>query len=112
MRSNGEAGGICSPRRVCRHRNESWKRLDHLPPGSRVLDLGSRGGSFHAGAYPKLALIAADLFRPDEIQGGIHFVQADASSLPFASRTFDAIILNHTLEHFERLCSRCKRSEE
>jgi SAM-dependent methyltransferase len=77
--------------------------LDHLAPGSRVLDLGSRGGSFQASAYPNLVLIAADLFRPDEIQDGIHFVQTDASSLPFASRTFDAIILNHTLEHFERL---------
>lgn len=77
--------------------------LDHLPPGSRVLDLGSRGGSFQAAAYPKLVLIAADLFRPAEIQEAIRFVQADASALPFASRSFDAIILNHTLEHFERL---------
>jgi SAM-dependent methyltransferase len=79
--------------------------LDHLPPGSRVLDLGSRGGSFQASAYPKLVLIAADLFLSGEIQEGIRFVQADASSLPFAARTFDAIILNHTLEHFERLKS-------
>jgi SAM-dependent methyltransferase len=77
--------------------------LDHLPPGSLVLDLGSRDGSFQAGAHPKLVLFAADLFLPGEIQEGIRFVQADASSLPFASRTFDAIILNHTLEHFERL---------
>src|SRR5262249_27454317 len=50
-----------------------------------------------------LVLIAADLFLSGEIQEGIRFVQADASSLPFASRTFDAVILNHTLEHFERL---------
>jgi SAM-dependent methyltransferase len=77
--------------------------LDHLAPGSRVLDLGSRDGSFPAHAYPKLVLIAADLFLPGKIQEGIRFVQADASSLPFASRSFDAIILNHTLEHFERL---------
>ena len=77
--------------------------LDHLPPGSRVLDLGSRDGSFLASAYPRLILIAADLFLPNKIQEGIRFVQTDASSLPFASRSFDAIILNHTLEHFERL---------
>jgi SAM-dependent methyltransferase len=77
--------------------------LDHLPPGSLVLDLGSRDGSFLASAYPKLVLFAADLFLPGEIEERIRFVQADASSLPFASRTFDAIILNHTLEHFERL---------
>ncbi len=77
--------------------------LDHLSPGSRVLDLGSRDGSFPASAYPKLILIAADLFLPGQVQEGIRFVQTDASSLPFASRSFDAIVLNHTLEHFERL---------
>jgi len=31
------------------------------------------------------------------------FVQADAVHLPFRSRTFDAIILNHGLEHFVHL---------
>jgi SAM-dependent methyltransferase len=77
--------------------------LDHLAPGSLVLDLGSRDGSFQAHAYPKLVLIAADLFLPSKVQEGIRFVQADASSLPFASSSFDAIVLNHTLEHFERL---------
>jgi SAM-dependent methyltransferase len=77
--------------------------LDHLAPGSRVLDLGSRDGSFQASAYPKLVLFSADLFLPGKIQKGIRFVQADAGSLPFASRSFDAIVLNHTLEHFERL---------
>jgi SAM-dependent methyltransferase len=77
--------------------------LDHLAPGSRVLDLGSRDGSFPAHTYPKLVLVATDLILPGKIQEGIRFVQADASSLPFTSRSFDAIVLNHTLEHFERL---------
>ena len=31
------------------------------------------------------------------------FVQAEAGLLPFVARTFDAVILNHSLEHFERL---------
>jgi SAM-dependent methyltransferase len=82
--------------------------LDRLPPGSRVLDLGSQRGSFHASDYPKLVLIAADIISPADIsskssQSPLHFVRADASRLPFASRTFDAIVLNHSLEHFERL---------
>jgi SAM-dependent methyltransferase len=82
--------------------------LDRLPPGSRVLDLGSQGGSFNASDYPKLVSIAADIISPTDIsskspQGPLHFVRADASCLPFASRTFEAIVLNHSLEHFERL---------
>ena len=31
------------------------------------------------------------------------FVQADAVHLPFRSRTFDAVILNHSVEHFVNL---------
>jgi SAM-dependent methyltransferase len=81
--------------------------LDRLPPGSRVLDLGSQAGSFNASDYPKLVSIAADIISPSDTSSknpqGPHFVRADASRLPFASRTFDAIILNHSLEHFERL---------
>jgi SAM-dependent methyltransferase len=82
--------------------------LDRLPPGSRVLDLGSQGGSFNASDYQKLVLIAVDIISPGDSfskrpQGPLHFVRADASCLPFASRTFDAIVLNHSLEHFERL---------
>ena len=74
--------------------------LDHLPKGARVLDLGSRGGSFPAHAYPHLVVVRVDL-KPKESQAPS--VQADAARLPFPSRTFDAVILNHTLEHFVRL---------
>ena len=75
--------------------------LRHLPDGARVLDLGSRAGSFDASRYPVRA-VRLDL----EIPTGTtrdDFVQADASSLPFPDATFDAIISNHSLEHFERL---------
>ena len=77
--------------------------LDHLPPGSRVLDLGAQRGSFRAPDYRELQLIATDLLSPSHIDSQLLFVRAEASSLPFRSRTFDAIILNHSLEHFEIL---------
>lgn len=75
--------------------------LDHLPPGSRLLDLGSRDGSFPVADYSGLVTVRVDLARPRETSGV--FVQADAACLPFRSRTFDAAILNHCLEHFTRL---------
>jgi SAM-dependent methyltransferase len=77
--------------------------LDHLQPGSRVLDLGSHGGSFTSGDYAQLILIAVDILTPNEIPACLHFVCGEASQQQFRSRTFDAIILNHSLEHFENL---------
>lgn len=77
--------------------------LDHLSPGSRVLDLGSKSGSFKAEDYPNLVLFAADLGSPGGVQRELRFLRADAGSLPFRSRSFDAVILNHSLEQFERL---------
>jgi SAM-dependent methyltransferase len=77
--------------------------LDHLPPGARVLDLGSNGGSFDASAYGGLILIAADLAPTRQVREGFHFVVADAACLPFRARSFDAVVLNHSLEHFEKL---------
>ena len=74
--------------------------LDHLPPGARILDLGCREGSFPAAAYHFLT-IRVDLTRPTT--NTLPFVQADAVHLPFPSRTFDAVILNHSVEHFVHL---------
>jgi hypothetical protein len=75
--------------------------LRRLPAGARVLDLGSRDGSFDASNYP-VRVVRADL----EVPSGGHrdvFVCADAAALPFATASFDAIVANHSLEHFERL---------
>jgi SAM-dependent methyltransferase len=70
--------------------------LSGLPREARVLDLGCGSGSFPASRYPCLT-IHVDLTPPREIPA--FYVQADATSLPFRSRTFDAIVLNHALEH-------------
>jgi len=74
--------------------------LDHLAQGARVLDLGSRDGSFPAETYPHLVVVRADL-KAGRDQG--RFVQTDAVRLPFPPLIFDAVILNHSLEHFAQL---------
>lgn len=71
--------------------------LDHLPAGACVLDLGARDGSFSASDYPHLVIIRVDAKRPRVAKGCE--VQTDAAQLPFRSGTFDAAILNHSLEH-------------
>jgi SAM-dependent methyltransferase len=43
------------------------------------------------------------LDRDAPLQRAAGFVQADASSLPFADDAFQAVIANHSLEHFDRL---------
>jgi SAM-dependent methyltransferase len=74
--------------------------LENLGPRQRVLDLGSKDGSFPSGIGPFIA-IRADLDRP--AGAAPNFVQADAADLPFAGRAFDAVISNHSLEHFHDL---------
>jgi SAM-dependent methyltransferase len=74
--------------------------LERLPAGARVLDLGSREGSFADGAYPVHA-VRLDIGAPQRAPS--RFVQADAARLPFAARTFNAVILNHSLEHIREL---------
>lgn len=78
--------------------------LQSLSAGQRVLDLGSGPGSFDASfdaSVSPFIAIRADLDRP--AVPASNFVQTDAARLPFADRTFDAVISNHSLEHFEDL---------
>lgn len=73
--------------------------LAQLEPGQRVLDLGSGAGSFEATGA--LTAIRTDLDRPPG--GTANFVQADAAHLPFADGAFEAVVSNHSLEHFHDL---------
>jgi len=74
--------------------------LENLGPGQRVLDLGSGAGSFDSSGGKYIA-IRADLDRPPT--PAANFAQADAARLPFPDRAFDAVVSNHSLEHFHNL---------
>jgi SAM-dependent methyltransferase len=74
--------------------------LENFGQGQRVLDLGSGAGSFPSSMGPFTA-IRADLDIPSS--PAQNFAQADAARLPFADRAFDAVISNHSLEHFDDL---------
>jgi SAM-dependent methyltransferase len=74
--------------------------LENFGPGQRILDLGSGAGSFPSDFGPFIA-IRADLDLPSS--PAQNFAQADAARLPFRDRAFDAVISNHSLEHFHDL---------
>jgi SAM-dependent methyltransferase len=82
------------------YKQEVYEILECLREGALVLDLGSREGSYTDGTYP-VRTVHLDIGVPQNRQGV--FVQADAARLPFAARTFDAVILNHSLEHIREL---------
>ena len=71
--------------------------LAHLQSSQYVLDLGCGSGSFDRRKYP-FTTIRVDISFDGDVS-----VQADASQLPFKNRMFDAVICNHSLEHFEDL---------
>src|ERR1700722_12314610 len=77
------------------------KLLESLPPGARVLDLGARTGSFTTNRTD-LTVVRLDLEIPPNRGAGL-YVSADAARMPFRAEAFDAIISNHSLEHFAEL---------
>jgi SAM-dependent methyltransferase len=72
--------------------------LEGLPPRARVLDLGARSGSFQT-PRRDLMVVRLDLEVPST-RGAGAYVSADAARMPFAPGVFDAVISNHSLEHF------------
>jgi SAM-dependent methyltransferase len=75
--------------------------LARLPAGARVLDLGARSGSFHTDRAD-LVVVRLDLEIAASRRGG-QYVSGDAARMPFATACFDAIVSNHSLEHFVEL---------
>lgn len=66
-----------------------------------MLDLGARSGSFST-ERADLAIVRLDLEPPAARKSGA-YVAADAARMPFAGQSFDAVISNHSLEHFPQL---------
>jgi SAM-dependent methyltransferase len=75
--------------------------LNHLPRGALVLDLGCASGSFPRSATAA-TVIRFDRDLRSRAPGEI-CVQGDASLLPFADRACEAVVSNHSLEHFDHL---------
>ncbi len=82
--------------------------MDHLirdlPASSRVLDLGSGGGSFDYGST-KSGIVAMDVSFPAGAQEALGRICANSSAIPLRTRSVDLVVCNHTLEHFEQLDS-------
>ena len=74
--------------------------LATLKRGAIVLDLGSGPGSF---TVEDSSSCVVRIDRDRERLSGPQAVQADAAQLPFGANCFDAIISNHSLEHFDDL---------
>jgi SAM-dependent methyltransferase len=77
--------------------------LRALSASQIAVDLGCGGGSFHYASYPcriigiDVALNAQRLYRDGE---RVQYVRSNATDIPLASRSVDAVICNHTFEHF------------
>jgi SAM-dependent methyltransferase len=77
--------------------------LQSLNETQTVVDLGCGLGSFHYEAY-RCRILAIDLsFRSENLNrqnSRLQYLQADSAEIPIASNAVDAVVCNHTLEHF------------
>jgi SAM-dependent methyltransferase len=74
----------------------------------RVLDVGT-GPGYAAGLASARGAVATGVDIADELlalarrrQDGIRFLRGDAEDLPFAGRSFDALVCNFGINHFPR----------
>ncbi|MFN0104615.1 MAG: class I SAM-dependent methyltransferase [Bryobacteraceae bacterium] len=74
--------------------------LSALAADSWVLDLGSASGSFQESSTVG-RVVRLDLAPIRRGEGRV--IRADAARLPFADGAFDAVVANHSFEHFEEL---------
>jgi SAM-dependent methyltransferase len=72
------------------------KALDGLPPGSKILNLGSGQELWDRKIRHKMVNMDIDLSR------GRSDICADGHYLPFASQSFDAVFSNAVLEHVRK----------
>lgn len=71
-----------------------------LQPGMRILDVGAASGD-HAAALAQAKVVSVDLSESHLQRAAGDRVAADAFSLPFAPRSFDIVMANLFLHHFE-----------
>lgn len=74
----------------------------NLPHEARVLDLGAGAGSFGYESTDAI-VIAVDLDFPTQCQNAEGRMIGRSEALPLSASSFDVVVCNHTLEHFELL---------
>jgi len=71
-----------------------------LKPGTRILDVGAASGD-HAGALAQAKVVSIDISESHLRTAPGQRVVADAFALPFAPGSFDIVMANLFLHHFE-----------
>jgi SAM-dependent methyltransferase len=76
--------------------------LDAIPEGSVVLDLGCGPGSFDFRKRTRWKILASDILPlspPEPRQPNVHWFRADASYMPIADDSVDAVVSHYVFEH-------------